>query len=306
MKKIVVILLLILPFVLIYSISFTGRILSEYTHIYVERLALLDENANEYAEGATIKLGKGETYTLRVKVFPELASNQEFTIGNSDKTVCEINEETCVLTALNYGTSEIVLTSKDTPVTFSFSVRVSDDDIQEIQVNKTQLQLGVGKSEELEISILPITTLAENRNIIFSSDDTSIAKVNSNGKITAVSVGETWITVRSDYKEDVFTKIKVTVVADKIYPVGFNTSGGTYTTSSPTLDLTALTVINVQNYTDLTYKVTSNIANADVSQLENGIITFTKTGVYKIVVSLVYDGQTHSDTLTVLFKENTP
>ena len=103
MKKIVVLLLLILPFVLIYSISFTGKILSEYTHIYVERLALLDENSNEYAEGATLKLSKGEEYTLRVKVFPELANNQAFTVSNSDKNVCEINEQTLVLTALDYG-----------------------------------------------------------------------------------------------------------------------------------------------------------------------------------------------------------
>ena len=50
MKKIVVILLLILPFVLIYSVSFTGRILSQYTHIPVERLVLLDEDANEYED----------------------------------------------------------------------------------------------------------------------------------------------------------------------------------------------------------------------------------------------------------------
>lgn len=300
MKKIVVLLLLILPFVLIYSISFTGKILSEYTHIYVERLALLDENSNEYAEGATLKLSKGEEYTLRVKVFPELANNQAFTVSNSDKNVCEINEQTLVLTALDYGVSQITLTSKDRPITYSFNVRVSDDDVQSITANKAQLELGVGKSEILEITVHPATVLPENRNVLFSSDDESVAKVNANGKVTGVGEGETWITVRSDYKAEVFTKIKVIVSADTISIVSFTTGDGVYNTAEQTLDLTALTEITVQNYTNLTYKLISNTSNA---QLADEKVTFQAYGIYKIEVSLVYDGETYTDTLTVLYSK---
>lgn len=297
MKKIVVILLLILPFVLIYSVSFTGRILSQYTHIPVERLVLLDENANEYEDGTTIQLGKGEIYTMRVKVLPELANNQEFTIANLESTVCEVSEETLQITALEYGTSEIVLTSKDTFVTFSFKVRVADDDIQEIVVNKTQLELGIGKSETIEVGILPITTLPENRDLQFISENENIAKVNANGKVTAVAEGETFIIIRSQHKPSVESKVKITVIADKVEVVSFSVNG-TYTTSESTLDLTTLTVFGVENYTDLKYRITSGSNNAE---LTDGIVTFKKTGVYKIEVSVKYDGQTYTDTLTVLF-----
>ena len=81
MKKIIVIILLILPFVLIYSISFTGKILSEYTHIYAERIVIENAFGDEYDENSIIKIGKGELFDLNVKVYPELASNKEFTIS---------------------------------------------------------------------------------------------------------------------------------------------------------------------------------------------------------------------------------
>lgn len=302
MKKIVVILLLILPFVLIYSISFTGKILSEYTHIYVERLALVDEESNEYEEGVTIKLTKGQEYVLNVKVFPELASNQEFTISNSDKSVCEVDEENYVIKGIGYGTSQIVLTSKDKPITFTFYIKVSDDHIKEIAVSKSDVELGVGKTETVDIQILPSTTLQEYRNVVWSSEDTTIATVNSNGTIKGVGVGETWIVVSSDYNEQVFTRIKVTVSSGQVYVVSFNVGGTTLIVEENTLDLKPLTEITVQGYTDLKYKVTTNVANADQTQIAEGVVTFLKKGVYKMEVTLVYEGETYTDTLTVLYR----
>ena len=301
MKKIVVILLLILPFILIYSISFTGKILAKYTHVSVERIVLLDEQSEEYEEGTIIKLGKGEEYILRVKVLPELANNKDFTISILDKNVCEIDEEGWTIKALDYGISEVVLMAKDNKVTYSFFIRVTDDDIQSIATNVTELTLGIGKEGNIVPTIYPITTLQENRNLIFTSDNPNIATVNAIGKVTGVAAGETWITIRSDYKEDVFTQVKVTVSADVIDVISFNVNG-VYQTSQATLDLTSMTEITVENYTDLTYKVTSNVSNADVSRMGEGIVTFHKNGMYKIEVSVKHEGQIYTASLMVLFK----
>ena len=304
MKKIVIILLLVLPFILIYSISFTGKILSEYAHIYVERIVLLDETEKEYEQGSLIKLGKGQEYVLNVKIFPELASNKEFTVSNSNQTVCEIDEETYTVKGLEYGVSQIVLTSKDRPVSFSFGIKVSDDHIQSISVSKTEVRLGVGKSEGVDIEILPITTLQEYRDVTWSSADEGIAKVNANGIIKGVSVGETFVKVSSSYNPQVFTEIKVIVTQDIVYPVSFNLSEETLVTYESVLDLSALTKITVEGYSDLKYKVTAGEANADLTQISQGIVTFKAYGVYKIEVSLVHNGQVYSDKLTVLFKQN--
>ena len=303
MKKIVVILLLILPFVLIYSISFTGRILAEYTHVYVERLALLDEDENELPQGHVITLKKGEEYALQVKIFPELASNQGITISNSDKNVCEIDETTKVVKALDYGVSDIVLTSKDRPITYSFRIRVFDADIQEIKVNKTELTLEEGQTETLHVDVLPWTTLPENRNVIYQTADESVARVDANGKITAVGAGETTVTIRSDYKADVFTTVKVTVLAVEEEPIvsfATNTGGLTHRISTATLNLKVLTLITVEGYTDLKYTILNQTAALDESEISEGVVTFLQDGVYTIEVSLVYEGKTEKATIRVL------
>lgn len=302
MKKIVVILLLILPFVLIYSISFTGKILSEYTHIYVERLALVDEEENELSAGHVITLGRGETYTMNVKVWPELASNQTFTISNSDKTVCEIDEKTNVITALDYGTSDVVLTSKDRPISYAFRVRVFDEDIQEIQVDKKELVLNEGQKETINTVIIPSTTLPENRNLVYESDDKDVATVNANGEVTARSPGVATITIRSDHREEVFATVEVIVLEVVIDPVVAFDINGTYVTAEPTLDLRALTIINAPEYTNLKYTVKSGMNNVDQSRISEGVVTFVKRGVCKIEVSLVYKGETYTAAMTAIFQ----
>ena len=301
MKKIVVILLLTLPFFLIYSISFTGKILSQYTHISVERIVLLNQEGDEYEEGSIIKIAKGETAPLDICIYPELASNKDYTISNSDQTVCSIDEATSEVTGLEYGTSRIVLTSKDTPVSFTFYIKVSDDDIQEIQVNKTDVTIAVNKYETIETTILPITTLQENRRLVWESADPSIATVNANGKITGVSAGTTTVTVRSAHKSTVFTVINVTVEESAITPVFFNVPDGTYTVKEATLDLNAITAFTVEGYTNLRYTVISNSSNADLSRLGEGFITFNNRGIYKVKVSIVYDGQPYEDELTIFY-----
>ena len=303
MKKIVVILLLVLPFILIYSISFTGKIVSKYTHVYVERIAILDEEEKEYDNDAIVKLNKGETFILKVKVFPELASNKDYTITNSDKEVCEIDQTNGVITAKEYGVSQIIISSKDTQVKFSFCVKVSDDFIQSIKVSKTEVRLGVSKTEMIDMEILPITTLPEYRNVIWFSDNESIATVNANGEIKGVSVGETFVTVKSTYNEEIFAKIKVVVSNDVFTPVKFTVASGTYVISNDTIDLNAITEINVSEYFNLKYKLTSGESKADVSRINEGVIKFNDVGVFKIEVSLIYDGQTFTDKLTVLYRK---
>ena len=308
MKKIVVILLLVLPFILIYSISFTGKILSEYTHIYVESLTLIDEEKNELPQGHVITLSKGETYPLQVKILPELASNQAFSVSNSNKEVCQIDTETNVITALEYGVSDIVLTSKDRPITYSFHVRVFDAEIQAIEVDKTEITLEKGKTEAIHVNIIPSTTLPQFRNLIYTSNDDSVAKINANGVITAIGEGETIIVISSDYKPEVYATIKITVFEVDEPIISFNTNTGgilhKIKLSDGGLDLRALTVINVEGYTDLQYTVTKKPAALDETQIGEGVVTFLEEGVYTIEASILYQGKIEKATIRVLVENN--
>jgi len=65
-----------------------------------------------------------------------------------------------------------------------------------ISLNKTKLTLNVGKSEALKVDIIPSNAL--NKNVTWSSGNSSIATVDKNGKVTAKKKGTTTITVKAN------------------------------------------------------------------------------------------------------------
>lgn len=115
MKKVIVAILLVLPFLLIYFISFTGQILSRYTHIQVEKISVINEVGDEYKEDDVIKIGLDDIFNLKIIVYPSLASNKETRVVNSNKAVCEYDEENSKIRGVDYGISTFIITSVDNP-----------------------------------------------------------------------------------------------------------------------------------------------------------------------------------------------
>ena len=303
MKKVIVIILLILPFALIYFISFTGRVLSIYNHINVEKIYVADNN-NTYNNGDWINLSKGETKNIDVILLPELATNKEYNISNSDRSVCEL--EGSNLIALDYGVSTIIITSKDRHfVQFVINVRVVELDIQNIVINKEYVDIAVGKSELVDVAIEPSTTLEENRYLTWESMDINIASVKS-GVITGNSVGETKVIVKSSHKPSVFREINVNVVNGLGAGVFFDyiDTSRVYDITLPDFDLKEITIINLDNveYSDLSYSLEVLSNAVDVSKLNNGIIKFNEEKVPVVIsVSVEIDGVLYSDSITIRY-----
>ncbi len=64
---------------------------------------------------------------------------------------------------------------------------------QAIKLNMTEANILVGKTLKLSVSFVPSNTDSRLRNITWTSDDASIAQVNSSGVITGVNEGQTTI-----------------------------------------------------------------------------------------------------------------
>jgi len=90
-----------------------------------------------------------------------------------------------------------------------------------ISLNKTTLSLGVSKTEILIATISPSN--ATNKGVTWSSSNTSVAKVDSSGKVTGVKAGTATITAKSNNGK--IAKCTVTVKSKTIL-VGFITSYG--------------------------------------------------------------------------------
>ncbi len=326
MKKVIVAILLVLPFLLIYFISFTGQVLSKYTHIAVERITVLDEVGNEHEEDDIIKIGLNDTLDLKIKVYPELASNKEVKVVNSNPEFCEYDEETSVVTGIEYGITTFYITSVEKPqIGFQIKVQVAHDKLEdfdiyaygkpleftqsgEMIISTQTIKLTVGKSVALSAKIVPQTTLPIYRTLLWMSGDRTVAQVNANGKVTAIAEGSTTIEVKSQkINEDdleIVKYVKITVVSESEFcGVGFDYDksvyGDIYKVTDAQLDangyfdLTSITKIGDDaaadgvTQADIKYTINSgSLAYVDVSKINEGKIKFTEAN--KIATISVY------------------
>lgn len=308
MKKMIITILLVLPFVLIYFISFTGQILSKYTHIYVERIVVVDSRGYEYEEGDYIKINKDEVYNLNIKVFPELASDKRVTISNSDKDVCSVDPKTHEVVGLDYGISKIIITSIDRHyVQYIININVVDEEIKAIETESDEITLTKGKNKTIDVTIVPHTTLAENRNLVWSSEDANIATV-ENGIVKAVNIGTTYVTVSSAHKPSVFKRIKITVTSGYGEGIFFDNDDydKIYVLHTSEFDLKSITIVNLEGYTvdDIWYDLLNipTAGSVDISRLDEGIIKFEKQKEIAIVSIYAYhDGVEYSDKIKIWY-----
>lgn len=89
--------------------------------------------------------------------------------------------------------------------------------VEKIVLDNTNINLIIGSKMTISPTVLPEN--ASKKNLVWSSDDETIATVNTNGEITAVSVGDTVITVKSAENANIIEKCNVRVidVGDDIY-----------------------------------------------------------------------------------------
>jgi hypothetical protein len=314
MKKAIVIILMILPFLLIYFISFTGQVLSKYTHINVERIAVVNDVGDEYKENDYIKIGLNDEFTLRVKVYPELASNKKVSITNSNKTVCTIDESSMKVTGLDYGEATFVITSVDRHfVQYVINIKVAEDKMTDFVLSKTEVELAIGKSEKIETTIIPSSVLPEYKKLIWISDDQSIAKVDQNGLITGVSPGITYITVRAQTydigdKEIEDKKIKVTVTNNVGKGVWFNIPDpdSLYVVPSATFDLKSIVLIKDVSdcqISDVHFEIVTDNSDEQIdrTRLDEGIITFKQSVIVGISLSASVPSGNYTDQIYMIY-----
>lgn len=315
MKKVIVTLLIILPFLLIYFISFTGQVLSRYTHIDVERIAVLNDKGDEYAENSTIKIGINEQTTLKVKVYPELASDKSVTISKTDKydEICFFDEQTNEIKGINYGKTTFLISSNDRHfVQFVIYVEVAQDKLEDFKLSKTEVEIPIGKSEAVEAEIIPQTTLPMYRKLVWESEDSTIAKVTQLGVITGLRAGKTRIKVSSVPVDQgdlpIVHYIDVTISSNLGTGVWFDLGENNkkvYTITENQIDLKTITIINGLDgltFDDIYYTLDSSSDSVDKQQIATGIVKFSKADVVKISVHATWNGKEYSDQITLRYK----
>ena len=92
-----------------------------------------------------------------------------------------------------------------------------------VALNKTTLTLDTGKTSNLKATVYPSN--AANKKCTWSSSNTSVATVDSNGKVTAKKAGTATITVKTSNGKTATCKVTVNLPAPQITSLA-NTTGG--------------------------------------------------------------------------------
>ena len=176
----------------------------------------------------------GQTKSLSIKIYPELASNKKVSYTSLDESICTVDKNG-VVTGVHYGSTQIMVKTDDGEKIARVNVLVTADipvgvtivtkgDINTPQIPMDTLELIEGEVYDLDFIVdLPA---AVDKNVIFSSSDTSVITVDPMGKLTAVAPGTATVTVTTVSGNHSDT-CEITVVEGEL-PMRFDFTGAEY------------------------------------------------------------------------------
>ena len=145
---------------------------------------VLDQNINLYA---------GNTYNINYDIEPLNANNRILIWYTSDPEVISVNNN--IITGLKEGNVKVYAMANDNSgVIASANVNVIIP-TSELLLSDDELTLNIDDTYTLIATVVPDETT--NQNLIYQSLDESIAHVDNNGNITAISKGTTSIFVKT-------------------------------------------------------------------------------------------------------------
>ena len=158
---------------------------------------------------SSLSIKTGEEATLTATVLPENATNTTLVWASGNPSVASVADG--VVTGLSEGTSTITVSTEDRSKSASCLVSVSDYHAESVSITPDgDHNLKKGESFQLSATVLPDN--AVNKNVLWSSSVPEVANVDQTGKVTALSGGETTITVSTvDGNRTASVNISVTV-----------------------------------------------------------------------------------------------
>lgn len=127
---------------------------------------------------------------------------------SSDDNIAVVNGYG-VVTAKKNGKVTITCTERNSGAVAECVVFVNTAQVKSLKLSDSEIVLPLNGTAVLKASITPNN--AENRKLVWSSSNQSVAKVNSKGKITPVSAGEANIICKTTDGSDLMQKCKLTV-----------------------------------------------------------------------------------------------
>ena len=232
-----------------------------------------------------LTLTVGADVQLIATVAPENATNKNVTWTSNNESIATV-DNTGKVTAVSAGTANITVTTVDGSKTATCEVTVSNPvvNVTGVTLNKDTLNLAVGGNETLIPMVSP--TNATNKQVNWSSSDTSVATVDANsGEVTGVAPGSAGITATT--ADGNFTAVcLVTVTAVPVSSVSLNKTELTLTVGA---DVQLIATVAPENATNKAVSWSSDKTSVATVN-DQGYVHAVAQGTANITVTTT-DGQ---------------
>ncbi len=146
----------------------------------------------------SLQMYVGDSETLAPIVYPSNATNKfvNWSIDRTDVVDFYTNERGEIDVVARFPGTAIITATSDEGQTATCTVTVSEVDVANISLNYNNLNMYKGDSTSLIATISPDN--ATNKNVSWTSSNSSVASVSSDGNVIANNVGEATITATSE------------------------------------------------------------------------------------------------------------
>ncbi len=252
---------------------------------------------NIVIENGDIELYKGQTEELEVSFNPtEFVESKALTWESSNENVAVVTQDdqgNTIVQAIAPGNAVIKATTVN-GIYDEIVVTVPEVKIDTLILNKKSTSIEKGETETLVATILPENT-TDDTTITWESEDSSIATVDENGVVTAVSPGTTKIIATTTSGLSVECEVTVTCTLESI---SLNSESESIIVNG-NRNTVQLTVNKEPEDADPSIDdVVWTSENESVATVdENGVVTAVSPGTAIITATL--DGKTATCTITV-------
>ncbi len=242
---------------------------------------------------SSLTINKGETSQLTATVSPSNATNKDVTWTSNNPDVASVASDGTI-TANKVGSATITVKTADGGKTATCSITVKSVPVTSVTLSPSSLSMTEGETSWLTATVSPSN--ASNKDVTWSSNNTSVATVSSDGEVTAKKAGTATITAKTADGGKTAT-CSVTVKASTV-----SVTGVSLNTSSLTLQVgkTASLVATVSPSNATNKGVIWTVGNTSVASVtSSGLVTANKVGTTVVTVKTSDGGKTATCTVTV-------
>ena len=240
-------------------------------------------------ESARIK--KDDKFSLTAVILPEGKNDGMLRWSSDDEDIASVDEDG-VISGKSKGEAVITVTTVDGGYTATCKVQVYQP-VTELRMDTKAITVKTGENQQLTATILPYD--ADNKNIIWSSDDSSIADVNSKGVVSGIKAGQ--VLIRATSEDENISDFCVVTVNQPVTGVTLNKTEISFGKIGDTEELVATVLPADATNKELNW----SSSDQSVAIVSNGQVLCAGYGTAIVYVTTVNGG--HMDSCIVTAKD---